>query len=341
MNKVVRFILPALLAGMVIFSLFMAWPRNYGIPPMNYRPGTQYWQLPGGSRIGYTLATAKGKRKPYPLIYLHGGPAAGVSDLEIKTLSPLSEEGFDVYLYDQAGCGRSARLDKVSQYSADRHRKDLEEIVTTLKVEKVILIAQSWGSILSLLYLSKNPGKVEKIIITAPANIQPADTAHETLPTPDSIRHKNAYASPLYGHMIGNDLRARIMLYAARTWGIKLVADKEADKFMSYMTNELNKMMVCDTANAVAAESTEGFYSHYMTRKSLSVLEDPRPALRRSAVPVRIMKGECDGQPWGYTAEYQSIFRDHRLKIVPGAGHNIFIEQPGPYLQIIREYLRR
>jgi pimeloyl-ACP methyl ester carboxylesterase len=51
----------------------------------------------------------------------------------------------DVYLYDQIGSGWSDRLDDIRQYTALRHKKDLEAIVQAIGAEKVILIGQSWG----------------------------------------------------------------------------------------------------------------------------------------------------------------------------------------------------
>jgi len=43
----------------------------------------------------------------------------------IEVLGKLSKDGFDVYLYDQIGCGLSARLQNVNEYTPPRHQKDL------------------------------------------------------------------------------------------------------------------------------------------------------------------------------------------------------------------------
>ncbi|MBK9359012.1 MAG: alpha/beta fold hydrolase [Bacteroidales bacterium] len=58
-----------------------------------------------------------------------GGPGGPIYDRNIKLLAPLAVNGFDVYLYDQIGCGSSARLENIEEYSVERHRRDLEEIV--------------------------------------------------------------------------------------------------------------------------------------------------------------------------------------------------------------------
>jgi len=138
-------------AGLLWISFILLavfWPRSYGTPPPQYRSDIRYWDLPTGSRIAYTLIPAKGVKKRNPIIYLQGGPGGTVDNGLIRILTPLSEEGYDVYLYDQIGSGWSGRLGNISDYTADRHKRDLEAIVQKTGAEKVILIGQSWGAIL-------------------------------------------------------------------------------------------------------------------------------------------------------------------------------------------------
>lgn len=131
------------------------------------------------------------------------------------------------------------------------------------------------------------------------------------------------------------------MFYLARNYGIKLVPDKEADGFAAWYNRALNKTQVCDTANALIPEGGEGFYVNLMTLKSFGKLPDPRPKIKNVMIRVLIMKAQCDNQKWGYTAEYLEIFKNSELKVIPDAGHNIFIEQPDVYVRTIREFLMK
>jgi proline iminopeptidase len=54
---------------------------------------------------------------------------------------------------------------------------------------------------------------------------------------------------------------------------------------------------------------------------------------------VLVMKGQCDNQKWGYTKEYLDLFPRGDLKIIPGAGHAIEVEQPGLYIRSIVDFL--
>jgi hypothetical protein len=91
------------------WSVAVFWPRHYGSPPLQKRADTRYWILPTGSTIAYTLLPGRGVKRPYPIIYLHGGPGGPVSG-NVGELSAFAEDGYDVYLYDQIGGGLSGRL---------------------------------------------------------------------------------------------------------------------------------------------------------------------------------------------------------------------------------------
>jgi proline iminopeptidase len=328
----------------VVIVIVLLWlifaPRHYEVTHLSERKSTRYWKLNTGSTIAYTFLAGKGNKYPYPLIYLHGGPGAGITDREIATYQHLADKGFDVYLYDQIGCGHSGRLANINDYTAERHEKDLEEIIKETGAPKVVLVGQSWGSILGTMYVADYPSQVEKFIITAPAPLPPGNKEMESIDAPDSLALRAPYVSKRLANEKTASLRTTVM-YALARRGIKLLSDREADEFATYLTNELNKSMVCDTANAVIAEGTEGLYVQLMTGRSLRNAKDRRERLKQVRVPVLVMKAQCDNQPWGYTAEYLNLFPVHEFLFVKNAGHNIFLEQPQEYVRAIDDFLRK
>jgi proline iminopeptidase len=329
----------ALLLTLVAFMLAVFMPRSYDVAPMHKRNGTQYWELQTGSTIAYTLLPAKGPKKPFPIIYLQGGPGGFISDRNIEMLAPLSEDGFDIYLYDQIGSGLSDRLPNIKDYTADRHKIDLEEIIQKIGTTQVILIGQSWGASLAALFIADNPEKVERVVFTGPGSILPMREELMSANPPDGLNLRK----PPYSNIEANDKSKNIRTVAvsiwARSFGHKLASDKEADDYQTYLNHELNKATVCDTSKALRAEGGGGFYAQVMTVRSFKEIKDPRPELKGSKIPVLIMKGQCDNQPWGFVNEYLELFPNHQLKIIPDAGHSISVEQPDLYLKIIREFL--
>ncbi|MEO8583313.1 MAG: alpha/beta hydrolase [Flavitalea sp.] len=327
------------LFAIAFLLLILFFPQSYKVQPLLNRKGTKYWELATGSRIAYSFIEGKGARKPYPLIYLHGGPGAGITNLEIKKLSPLADEGYDIYLYDQVGCGHSNRLENIREYTAKRQEKDLEQIVRNIGSQKVILIAQSWGSILAVMFVADHPELVEKIAVTAPGPIQPGNINLAAIAAPDSLHFRDPYRIDIKTTRAFRNLRFRTTIYLANKFGMKFESDKEADEYSAAFTSELNKTQVCDVSNAVRSEGPEGFYVNLMTKLSLGSIADPRPKIKNSQIPILIMKAQCDNQKWGYTKEYLDLFPNHRFVLIPGSGHNAFIEQPALYLKALRDFL--
>jgi proline iminopeptidase len=131
------------------------------------------------------------------------------------------------------------------------------------------------------------------------------------------------------------------MSFCATQWGIKLASDKEADDFGAYLTYEVNRSTVFDTSKIREMHQIPGagFYCQVMTMRSLGHVKDPRPAIKGSPIPILVMKGQADNQRWGYTHEYLDIFPNHRLAIIPHAGHFIYAEQPELYIRSIKDFL--
>jgi proline iminopeptidase len=328
-----------LLIGAYFLKAFI--PSDYGLSPPPKTKHTGHWNLPTGSRIAYTHVPAVGPRNPHPIIFLQGGPGGFISERTIKTLSPLSEEGYDIYFYDQIGSGQSDRLEDITEYSADRHQRDLEEIIRRIGAEKVILIGQSWGAILATLLMSDHPGLVQTAIFTGPGPIQPMRQGLSGVIAPDSLNLQDALYSNKEANEQSKSARIDLVVFWAKSFGAKLASDEEMDGFQTILDGELNKATVCDTSKAVKAEGGGGFYAQVMTMRSLSGIKDPRPKLRGLTIPILVMKGQCDNQPWGAAKEYLELFPNHQLKIIPGAGHSISVEQPEVYLETIRDFLRQ
>jgi proline iminopeptidase len=325
----------------ILFSGLIFLPRTYKVPPIKKRINTQFWVLRDGSTMGYFLVQGKGEKNKSPIIYLHGGPGGHITDNEIQSLAPLADSGFNVYLYDQMGSGQSQRLNDIGDYTVARHVEDLNEIIDKIYAGKVILIGQSWGAILAAMFVAKYPDKVEKIIFTSPGPIFPVNTELVSLTAPDSLHLKNPVYSNAQGNRRANNLRTRAMAFFATRFRLKLAGDKEADEFATLLSYEVNKSTVCDTANIGAMEAGNGFYSSVMTFSNLEQVTDPRPNLQFLKLPVLVLKGQCDNQPWGFTQEYQKLFQNSELVLIPNAGHFISLEQPALFLKAIGRFLNK
>lgn len=114
----------------------------------------------GGVRQWITI---RGQDQRLPvLLYLHGGPGGAISDMSYM-FQRTWEEYFTVVQWDQRGFGRSAvDADKLAgTLNKDQVASDAIELIEHLLArfgqEKIILVGQSWGSLLGLLVAKRRP----------------------------------------------------------------------------------------------------------------------------------------------------------------------------------------
>lgn len=339
-KKVVKIIRWAFLILLIVFLYTIFWPRHYNAQLKGKQINNAFWQLSTGSTIGYTYISATSKETgDYPIIYLHGGPGGAISQRVIEDLRPLSEAGFDLYFYDQVGSGASSRLNDISEYTVQRQVDDLNEIITKINSGKVILIGQSWGSILAAAYLSKHPERIHKIIFTSPGPIYPINKAAINIPAPDSFRLR----APLYTNKAATEsstnIRIKAITFFATRFGKKIGSDEEVDEYADFLDSKAYKSALCDTSVNLANRGSNGFFASIMTYKSVLGLKDFREKIKGINMPVLILKGQCDNQPWGATNEYLSLFPNHKFVLIPNAGHFINVEQHEMYIREIKNFL--
>jgi proline iminopeptidase len=189
------------------------------------------------------------------------------------------------------------------------------------------------------MYAASFPDKVSRLILSCPGPIFPTRDDLSEVPAPDSFHLRPPFYTNAQGNRESGNFRSRAMNFFASRFGWKLVPDEEADAFASFGGYAVNRSTVCDTANIPPMDAGAGYYASVRTYKSLMEVKDNRAKLKTLDIPVLILKGQCDNQPWGYTYEYAQVFRNHELKVIPSAGHFLWIEQPQRYYLAIRPFL--
>ncbi|MEO0462053.1 MAG: alpha/beta hydrolase [Pseudomonadota bacterium] len=306
--------------------------------------GVDLWELPTGSEIAVRKARSPETRSKYPIVILHGGPGAYSVSFEpiLEVFSELTNDGHDVYFYDQAGGGLSARLENITQYSLDRHIDDLKAIHDRIGSEQVILIGSSWGATLAANYIAKYPEDVAKAIFSGPGPIYLPDWTHtpdgnldEKMSPEQKRQFDRAIEKPrLFAALILQDINP----IAA----VKFAPEREMGSFFDKIANDhYLPLAMCDPAKAVARSEGYGFWSSRMTGATLiNRTDDPKPALERNILPVFILRGSCDYKREAVARQYASTFPNSTYVAVNDTGHMIYAENPNEYLRLIREFLK-
>jgi len=328
-------------SGILAWAALILTPRSYPVHSQPTNKAAGWMQLTTGSRIAWYELNSQGSTDStsIPLVYLHGGPGGFIQDRHLQLFAGLAVQGQPVFLYDQAGGGYSARLENIEDYTVDRHLADLDEIIEKKGYQEVILIGQSWGAILATLYTALHPQKVAGLILTSPGPVPPVNEQLAGVSPPDSIHLSAPASTNEEANRKSINLRMKTARLMASRFGVKWVPDQEADQFQTSLDHELNKSVVCNPEHAVPSGPGGGFYCQLMTYRSYRKYQDHRAEIKKIGCPVLILKGSCDNQAWGYTAEYIELIRTSKLQVIPDAGHSISLEQPGMYLELINDFL--
>lgn len=321
-------------AAVTVAVCALAWfvaLRPHPVPPAAAVPaGVRFWDLPTGSRLAYVREAAKGTARPYPVIFLHGGPGTPGEGVP-EGGRELAAAGFDVYAYDQLGAGRSTRLDDVGGYTVARHVADLDAVRTALGAERVILVGRSWGGTLTAAYMAAHPDRVDRAVLTSPGAIwEPA--------YPDGV------GSP-WGDGGEPDVSPRflvqnILIGLNPAAAYNLVGDREADStFRDLLVSAKDTTGCPGAAPAPVHDNQPGFYVNQLT--SQDEVPDPRPKLREVKAPTLIVRGECDYIKQAVTDEYRSVLPNTSYTYVKGAGHSIANGRPDVYRKLLMDFLTR
>lgn len=95
-------------------------------------------------------------------IYIHGGPGSWSKDFEVYCKNYLND--LTMYYMDQRGCGRSEG-DEYSDYSIDAIIDDIECVRKKFNIDRIILLAHSFGGIIATAYAYKYPECTKAIIL--------------------------------------------------------------------------------------------------------------------------------------------------------------------------------
>lgn len=312
-----------------------------GDPQVPARPvsGMRTVELPTGSRLAYVRVPGATPRQPLPVVVVHGGPGVAQMAEDLPYFSRLAALGFDVYLYDQAGSGHSARLADPDRYTVAGSVADLEALRSALGLDRVILIGHSWGASIAASYTARYPDRVAKVVFSSPGAMypQPHDATGSALTGRLSTGQK---LSALAGV-----IRPRVML----VWSLlqvnpraahRFVGDAEMDARFDIVYRRTAPGLYCSGEPPDPAPHGLGFYANQVPQSPASLRgEDPRPALRSARMPALVLKPSCDYLPWATALEYRNTLPGARLVYLEGAGHQAYQERPGPWFATVGAFL--
>lgn len=97
-----------------------------------------------------------------PVVFLHGGPGAGVSPTHRRFFDPAR---YRIVLIDQRGSGRSTPFGELRDNTTAHLVADIETVREHLGIDRWLVFGGSWGSTLALAYAQAHPERATGVIV--------------------------------------------------------------------------------------------------------------------------------------------------------------------------------
>jgi proline iminopeptidase len=298
--------------------------------------GQRFWEFPTGSRIAYVRVPAEGRARETPVIFLHGGP--GVPDMrgDFQYFGMLARDGFDVYLYDQVGSGRSSRLSDPRGYTLERDVADLEAIRERIRAERIVLIGHSYGGTLAAAYAASYPERVARMVLSFPGDPSPTAGGASMLFRLTTKEKLGVYALLLPPR----PMLAYSLLQVNPEAAHAFADDPEVDARQDRIYNRTRPALHCRDKPPGPALHGLGFYANqYPQSATREPHTDFLPELEGQDIPALVIKGRCDYLSWSSAQEYLEALPDARLLYLEGSGHNAYQDEPERYMAGVRAFV--
>jgi len=276
--------------------------------------------LPDSLYVKYLVQNRNEKR--LTLFLLPGGPGADHSIYQDQ--AEVFFEWVDIVMFDPRGCGKSTLADS-SCYSMEVYINDIEDIRKQLKLDKIVVLGTSYGSMVAQGYAVKHGLNVlQSLILVAGAPsyefIAAASVQLEKIGSKDQI---NAFKRLLSGHIAtDNQLREYFKIMAP----LYSIAAQEGKTFHS-----AKKDIRYNAEAALAGFGPSGFLRKF----------DWRGKLPGITCPTFIIVGEEDwiNRP-GQAKEMVALIPKSRLIVVAKSGHFVWVDKKEEYLTAITSFLK-
>ncbi len=240
-----------------------------------------------------------------PLVCFHGFSESG------STWDGIEVSGYRLIRIDSMGHGRSARPTELGPYEIPRMLQDLHTVVYAIAGESYALMGYSMGARLALLYALEYPHEVTHLVLES-----------GSVGIENEEDRQNRYVAD---QALAERIRAHDITWFSETWA-KLEIFRTQQGLPAKVQQQIQRRRLLNSPHALAftlagnGQGTMPYVGHRVSELRM---------------PVCYISGALDTK---YTAIGARYFGDvHR--IVPKVGHNVHVEAPETYGQIVKQFL--
>jgi proline iminopeptidase len=260
-----------------------------------------------------------------PIVVVHGGPGLDHTYL-LPGMKGLAER-HRVIFYDQRGVGQSEAALDATTMSFDRFVSDIGDVRDAMGIDRVNLLAHSWGALPAIVYAARHPEHVKSLILMNP--VEPGSRYRE-----QTIQRQRRQRTPA-------DSAAMAALVASAGF---LTRDRMT---MNAIYRNSFRSTFADTAKAKELlidlderTARDGGTVAALVMGGLGSFDfwDELPKLR---APTLILWGDHDPLPEAVVQDMRDRIEGARLQVLRNTGHFPYIEAPDLLFQTIAEFLSR
>ncbi|MDR0896374.1 MAG: alpha/beta hydrolase [Oscillospiraceae bacterium] len=291
------------------------------------------------------------------ILWLHGGPGFPLTYLTYRYQTPL-EGDYTIACWEQRGSGRTYyRNHRDGDATIEQLLSDMDEVIDYLRgrfgQEGIILIGQSWGTVLAMEYINMHPEKVSAYIgVGQVTNFRQGKIFAAENAVSIALSGGHAEDAALLRHGIEQLSAAQSMeqldvqalesmivtsqKYLLSSGGMSGMAQMMAAIASPDMTWNDAKwfLFASNTTRIIASQKHLVAYMYFR----FDIENMPVPA----TVPICFIQGENDWiTPTALVQDYYARIaaENTAMIMIPDAGHTPFLDDPERFCEAVRGFL--
>lgn len=282
-----------------------------------------------------------GNEKNPPILFLHGGPGFNSISFEASTAQKLADNGFFVIVYDRTGEGRSKDLN--SSYTFKESSADIESILSKYNINKINLLAHSFGGVIACEFAEENPDKVESIIFLSAPFSYPNILQETLISLKELYTDKNDAVNLSYVSMIENmdpkslEYSSYILMHAManKFYSPSSVSDK-AKSLYSNLSKDNDYVLFSQTTDY---KSPVGFWKN--ESYTMINLENAIKTILANNIKLYGIYGQEDGIiPQSEIDTIRKLLTHSNVKYLEDCSHNVFLDQQALLVENIKNWVK-
>ena len=234
-----------------------------------------------------------------------------------REISSSLNPNFNYIGIDLVGHGKSDSPIFVDKYSPKALSKQINDVLNNLSIEQVIILGYSLGGRAALSFAIDHPNKIRGLILESTT----AGIENEKDRT-ERIRSDEELANYIESHSIEEFVEL---------WMNKEIFNTQR-RFSNEKLKNIRKMKTLNSKIGLA-NSLRGFGTGKMGYFSSN--------LSHINCPVLLITGELDTKFTKINSALKKKFPNAKHKIIKNAGHNTHLEEPGRFVTITNDFLRK